>query len=325
MCVPRVPQYEINGKPHSTLVLGTSQLGMKYGWANTTGCPSEEEAILILKKAIELGVTHVDTARAYGESEQRIGLVMEKGYHNVLNIITKLDPLESLPLDAAEDWVRAAVDASVFHSCRDLRKPHLDVLLLHRASHLDNYRRSIWKRLCELKEQGVIGELGVSVQSLDEAKRALVNPDVRYIQIPFNILDRRWLEFDFQNLLKTRPDVIVHARSLLLQGVLTIEDPSEWPQVPRVEPLKIILKLRLLAKRFRRRDVIDLALAYARGQKWLHGFVVGVETVEQLIDIAKLMSTAPLTSEECKVVEDNIPGGPEMLVNPALWPPKRNV
>jgi|YNPMSStandDraft_2_1061718.scaffolds.fasta_scaffold11199_2 spore coat polysaccharide biosynthesis protein SpsF len=319
----RVPIREVMGAPHSVLVLGTAQLGLEYGWANTTRCPSEDEAALIVKKAIDHGVTHVDTARAYGESERRIGFVLESGYRNALTVVTKLDPLESLPPEASEHCVRTAVDASVFRSCRELRVPRLGVLLIHRAAHLDSHGGVIWKRLCELRNQGVIGALGVSVQSVDEAMRALVNPDVQYIQLPFNILDRRWLDPTFQEALRVRSDVVVHARSPLLQGLLAIDDPTMWPKVPGVDPRLILSKLRALAERLGRRDTVDLSLAYVRGQEWIHGVVLGVEKLEQLTDAAKLMCTPPLTLAECHLVEREIEGGPEALVNPALWGSKQ--
>jgi len=319
----RIPIREVMGAPHSVLVLGTAQLGLEYGWSNTTGCPSEDEAALIVKKAIEHGVTHVDTARAYGESERRIGLVLESGYRSALTVVTKLDPLESLPPEASEHCVRTAVDASVFRSCRELRTPRLDVLLIHRANHLDSHGGVIWRRLCELRDQNIIGALGVSVQSVDEAMRALANPYVQYVQLPFNILDRRWLDPTFQEVLRVRSDVIVHARSPLLQGLLAINDPTMWPQVPCVDPRLILSKLRALAERLGRRDIVDLAFAYVRGQKWIHGVVLGVEKIEQLTDAAKLMCAPPLTPAECDLVEREIEGGPEALVNPALWRSKQ--
>jgi len=317
----RVPMREVNGIPHSALVLGTAQLGMKYGWTNTTGCPSEGEAVRIIEKAINYGVTHLDTARAYGDSERRIGLVLERGYRSKITVVTKLDPLESLLPDAPEWCVRNAVDASIFRSCRELRTPCIDVLLAHRISHLDSHNGAIWKRLCKLRDRGIIGALGVSVQSVSEAKRALASPDVKYLQLPFNILDRRWLDPAFQKSLQARSDVIVHARSPLLQGLLAVDDPTMWPQVSGVDPRWLLSRIRTLVDHLGRRDVVDLALAYVRGQKWIHGIVLGVEQLEQLTDAVKLMSTtAALTPAECKIVEQEIEEGPEKLVNPVLWP-----
>jgi len=315
----RVPGRQYNEIYHSILILGTAQLGMRYGRTNVSGCPSEDNAMKILMKAVELGVSHIDTARGYGNSERRIGQFLKRGYHQTLRVITKLDPLEYLPNEASKYCVRNAVDASVFRSCRELNTSYLDVLLLHRAKHLDAFRRCIWERLLELRDDGVIGELGISVQNVEEAVRALNDPGVRYIQLPFNVLDRRWLDSTFQSSLKGRPDVIVHARSSLLQGILAIEDSAVWPKIPGLDPDSIISKLHRVANHLGRRDLIDLSLAYVRGQEWIHSVVVGVERVEQLEDVAELSLRPALTLEERTYVEQEIEGGPEELVNPALW------
>ncbi|WP_373289934.1 aldo/keto reductase, partial [Saccharopolyspora thermophila] len=51
---------------------------MAYGIANTTGDLGQPAVDALLRRAAELGVTHVDTARAYGESEARIGAAPDK-------------------------------------------------------------------------------------------------------------------------------------------------------------------------------------------------------------------------------------------------------
>jgi len=315
----RVPGWQYNEIYHSVLILGTAQLGMQYGRANVSGYPSEDNAEKILMKAVELGVSHVDTARGYGTSERRIGQFLKRGYHQTLRVITKLDPLEHLPNNASRQYVRSAVDASVFRSCRELNTGYLDVLLLHRTQHLDSFKGYIWERLLELRADGVIGALGVSVQNVKEGIKALKIHDVRYIQLPFNILDRRWFDLAFQSFLKDRSDIVVHARSLFLQGILVTKDSKVWPQIPGLDPDAIISKLHNVADHLGRRDTKDLSLAYARGQRWIHSIVVGVEKTEQLEDLAELMLKPPLTSEECAYVEQEIKGGPDELVNPALW------
>ena len=60
-------------KTSAELVLGTAQLGLAYGAANRTGQPSEDEANLIVRAAVNAGIRWIDTAAAYGSSEQRIG------------------------------------------------------------------------------------------------------------------------------------------------------------------------------------------------------------------------------------------------------------
>mgnify|MGYP001580093586 CR=1 FL=1 len=74
---------------NSKLILGTVQFGLKYGINNTTGKPSNDEVLSLLKVAYNSGIRVLDTAEAYGNAHQLIG-----NYHNIrdnskLKIITK--------------------------------------------------------------------------------------------------------------------------------------------------------------------------------------------------------------------------------------------
>ena len=60
-----------------TLGLGTVQLGLPYG-GKLKAAPSEEEVFEILQLALDSGIRFLDTARAYGESESRIGRFLEQ-------------------------------------------------------------------------------------------------------------------------------------------------------------------------------------------------------------------------------------------------------
>jgi aryl-alcohol dehydrogenase-like predicted oxidoreductase len=54
--------------------LGTAQLGLpKYGRTNATGCPPEADAVALIRAAVDGGVKFIDSARAYGLSEGRVG------------------------------------------------------------------------------------------------------------------------------------------------------------------------------------------------------------------------------------------------------------
>ena len=64
----------------------------------------------------------------------------------------------------------------------------------------------------------------------------------------------------------------------------------------------------------------DLCLAYARGQDWIDGVVVGMETEAQLDANLRLFVRPPLTAQECEAMAQRLPRVPEQLLNPALWP-----
>lgn len=57
----------------SRLMLGTAQLGMAYGVANTAGRPDFRQAVRLIAAAADGGVNCFDTAAAYGDSEVILG------------------------------------------------------------------------------------------------------------------------------------------------------------------------------------------------------------------------------------------------------------
>ena len=306
------------GRP-AELVMGSAQLGLVYGAANRAGKPTREAALKLVRRAADAGVGAFDTARAYGDAEERLG---EALHGRKVTTITKLAPLSELPADASVAEVHAAVDASIEHSRGALGRDRLDCLLLHRASHMTAYRGAVWERLKEHVTKGAIRALGVSVQSPAEAHRSLVDPIVAHIQLPYNLLDWRWRSESVVAVLRSRPDVTVHARSVLLQGVLAANDPRIWPAVPGVDPPRVIEWLERTARAFGRESVADLAFAFARGQDWIDGIVVGQETEDQLEANLRLAARPPLSRDDCRKIEESAPHVPERLLDPAQWKPQ---
>jgi aryl-alcohol dehydrogenase-like predicted oxidoreductase len=302
------------------LVMGSAQLGLDYGAANRNGKPARETALRLVNRAVDGGIATFDTARAYGDAEERLGEALAG--RRAIRTITKLAPLTELAPDALRETVFAAVDASLEASRAALRCGSLDCLLLHRASHISAYDGAVWDRLREHLASGFVGALGVSVQSPAEAHRALAEPCVTHIQLPFNLLDWRWRDAGVIAALQSRSDVTVHARSVFLQGVLTTGDLGVWRRLPGADGPRIVGWLEETANTFCRDSVADLALAYARGQDWIDGVVVGQETERQLDDNLRLCARFPLSSQDCALIESTAPRMPEKLLDPAKWLPQ---
>ena len=89
------------------LGIGTAQFGIDYGISNPKGKVLPEEVVQILNEARKLGITLLDTAYAYGDSETVLGLSLSAGH--VLNIVTKLPPLNKEHITAE--------DATYMESC----------------------------------------------------------------------------------------------------------------------------------------------------------------------------------------------------------------
>ena len=302
------------------LVLGSVQLGVPYGAANRTGKPTRASALRLVNRAVDAGITKFDTARAYGDSEERLGEALRT--RKAVRTITKLSPLGELAPDASRRKVRAAVDASIEESLYALRREQIDCLLLHRAAHMTAFGGAVWERLIERLEDGTVLALGVSVQSPEEASAALGCGDVSHLQLPFNLLDWRWTDAGIIDRIRARPQVTIHARSVFLQGLLAADDASIWPRIEGVDISSLIAAIAEIARDFGRQSAADLCVAYARGQDWIDGVVVGMETEDQLDDNLRLFLRSPLAPEDCAEVARRLPRVPAQLLNPAQWPQK---
>jgi aryl-alcohol dehydrogenase-like predicted oxidoreductase len=302
MPAPRTPR----------LALGTVQLGLPYGAANRTGLPSAEDAIALIRAAVDAGIGVLDTARAYGEAEQRIGAAL--GERDDIVVATKLDPLAGVASTAAPGEAVAAAHASLEASRAALRRDQLPVVLLHRAAHRLQWNGAVRQLLRDARAAGTIGRIGVSVQSPSELMAALDDVDVTHVQLPFNILDHRWRDGAVR--LRARPDVTVHARSVFLQGLLAA--PARWPRVAGVDPDATRRLLAETARQLGRADIADLALAFVRAQDWIDALVIGMETRAQLDSNLAAFTRAPLAPEGCAMIE-RLPPVPEKLLDPAQW------
>lgn len=313
----RVPLGWHGDQVYGAFMLGTAQLGLDYGVTNRAGRPTDAEALEILTVALRAGIAHIDTARAYGDAETRIGDLLSSLPGPRPQVVTKLPRLDSLPDDATVREVRAVIDANVYGSCRDLRCRQLGVLMFHDSADMYRWNGAAVARLSEHQSDGVIRALGVSVYSPDEAISCIADTRVTQLQIPFNLIDSRWVSGGFVRALQRRPDVRVHVRSIFLQGLL-VNGPEFWPSWfdGRHEAVE---RIKFLVTALKRKSAVDLCLAYVRSFPWITTLVLGVETSAQLQDLVALSSEPTLAEDEVRHIQAELVGFPERLLIPSQW------
>ena len=306
--------------PAKKLVLGTAQLGLGYGIANQSGKPDQTTAEKLIKTTIANGAAFLDTARAYGDSEEVIGNALKSGWEGRVQIITKLSPLTECPPEANLVTVNAFVDASIFRSCAALRTQKLDVLMLHRASHLWDWSGAVWARLLDHRAEGRLKALGASVQSPIELERALLEPGVEFIQMPFNVIDSRWdaLIPMIRATKKQRP-LVIHVRSVFLQGLLLSAASERWHKANVANPE--LLKEWLAAKchELGMASLADFCLRFVKSIDWVDGVVVGMETCEQLSENIRILCRPDLSDQQINNILANRPTLEEQILDPARW------
>ncbi|GAA0556744.1 aldo/keto reductase [Halomonas salifodinae] len=306
--------------PVSDMVIGAAQLGMDYGIANSQGAPAEKLAASLLKTAIANGVAYIDTARAYGNSEAVIGSSLSGGWNGRARIITKLSPLTQCSSEASKEELQAQVDASIYQSCMSLGSSSLDILMLHRASHLTMWGGVVWQHLEKHQKEGLIGELGVSVQVPEELKEVLHNPSVKYLQLPLNFLDSRWENTILEIVqVKEKRPLTVHIRSSLLQGLLISRERAHWLRAGVSHPEEIWRWLDTVLARSGCQDMADLCIRYARSLPWVDGVVVGMESMEQLQSNLESFDKALLDKKIIAEIDSSRPDIDRKTLDPAQW------
>ncbi len=306
-------------KKNPSLILGTAQLGISYGITNKVGKPSENQAAEILLQGIGLGVSTLDCASAYGDAEKIIGKTLSGNCINGVSVITKLDPLTWIESHCIDDLsVVKAVRDSVERSAILLKTDKIHTLLLHRYEHYKLRNGLIWHELMRIQSEGLVERIGISLYSPDQAAVVLRDPSFQHIQLPLNILDWRWRNPKIIKAMIGRPDLVIHVRSIYLQGLLLQESDLNM-KIGGVELSPYLICLDRLVKLLGRKDRVDLCFAYVNSINWVDGIVIGIEDISQLKLAMKHSKEKPLSEYEKKIVDETLPLAPLELLNPMLW------
>jgi aryl-alcohol dehydrogenase-like predicted oxidoreductase len=197
----------------SEISLGTWQVGGR--WGDDFSHPNADK---ILNFAIDHGVNFIDTADVYGdgESEKAVGRVVRSRSEKVY-VATKCGRKLSPHINSAytPEVLRKFVD----NSLRNMGLERLDLIQLHCPPHEVYYRPEIFGLFEQLKQEGKIANLGVSVEKVEEALKAIEYPNVTTVQIIFNMFRQRPSELFFKEAQKKDVGIIV--RVPLASGLLT--------------------------------------------------------------------------------------------------------
>ncbi len=299
----------------SKLVLGTAQLGSSYGIGNTTGQPSRDEAFKILDRAYDGGINTLDTATAYGNSEEVIGVWLSSRDRADVAIITKLKP--NL-LDEYPESPIMVIEKELHGSLSRLQLDAVDGYLLHGAK--DMYKEGVMEGLRNIKAKGLVRNIGVSIYDEEDALHAL-DLGIDYIQIPYNALDQRLEQTDFFSRAK-KAGLTVFARSPLLQGLLLMT-PESIPA--HLEHAKgHVARFQAIAQRYGL-SPYEASLIFVHQQPHIEHIVFGVETLPQLEDIFRVAKMAEEGSPEdfLQEISQAFKNVDRAVVNPSLWNKKK--
>ena len=199
------------------LGLGTVQFGQAYGVSNARGRVPPREVTAILDRAAAAGISVLDTAAAYGESETVLGGLC--AHTQPFRMVTKTLPL-SHGLARVVERARQSTDL--------LQRRPLDALLVHAAGDLRGPEGpALWKALQGLRDEGQVREIGISAYIYDDPLKLAQDFAPTVMQIPLSIFDQTLLRNGTLARLKDL-GVEIHVRSVFLQGLMFLS-PDKLP------------------------------------------------------------------------------------------------
>ena len=272
---------------------------MNYGIANQSGKVTKDSIADILDLAWNSGIKTLDTAKTYGDSETVIGITLTNQNQKDWNVITKVGdtqtPLSYQLKDSAEKLTIAP-----------------DTILAHSAElFLDEKFK---EEMIFAKEENLVNNIGVSLYSEDEIIKVMVSdflPDI--IQIPINILDTRLYRRGKLSMLKEK-GIIIHARSVFLQGLFFLDKSSLMKQFPQVIPA--LEKLKIIASNVGL-TIAELSLLWLISLEEVEKVIIGIDSIEQL----RAHLRAIQKNIDPKIFDQalSIRFENESILNPSLW------
>ena len=280
------------------LALGTVQFGINYGISNDLGILDDSELRRVFDIAFLNGITILDTAPAYGNAEERIGLLSE----NRFNVVTKF-------LNVAN---REALKETLDQSLKRINSEQLYAYMAHNADELI-LKPDLWDFLSAERENRRIKKIGYSLYTTDQLEKLLLlemKPDI--VQFPYNLVDRNFEEY--------LPELKgygteIHVRSVFLQGLFFM-DPDSLPE--KLKPMKstLVEMNRLCVEN--NLSVSQLVLSYVNHHPLIDKIVVGVASAKQLLVNICDIATERLSNDlQDQIKMITVADG--ALLNPVNW------
>ena len=282
------------------LGLGTAQFGLEYGVTNDAATFSIRKTEAVLRAALNQGISSLDTAKAYGETEAMLGRVGVSDFE----VVTKIAFSNRITFPV-KSWVRSEIEDSL----SKMRLEKLYGVLVHTSDAIKGpHRAEIIEGLDDAKREGLVENVGLSIYSPSELK--LTWDGSTLVQVPLNVFDQRFLK-PIARFTEGEKVLKFHVRSLFLQGLLL---NAARARPPYFDPWN-----RNFGMFFDWADSLCLSpleacLAVVKGISDVESVVVGIADITELAQIVRAFeSVEPLQFPKF------LSSTNEALVDPRHW------
>ncbi len=253
------------------IVIGTANFNQNYGLINSK-IKNYYEVKKILNYCRKKNIKYLDTSFSYNLSKKFINSLNFKN----LNIITKI----KLPKKNKKKFIED-LEKKLMRELKFYKANKFYALLLHNSKDLKSkYGNELLKKILHLKKIGLVNKLGVSIYETNELNLIFRKFTPNIIQLPINIIDRRFLEKKI--ILKLRKMKIqIQARSIFLQGILT-KNPETLKSLKKNKGLYEIISSLYNWCIKKNLNLKEACLLFIKEQKSINFLTIGVESLEEL-------------------------------------------
>lgn len=290
----KIKKKEINDikKKYSKIVIGSAQIDGKYGIANKS-LMKKEEINKLFNEAFEVGINKIDTAVTY---------------QNIHSTLLKIPIISKFEIISKEKIIEKKIykfESSFLKVLQSFRGIKLKYFLIHSSNKFIKNKDKIFEMTKKNKQ--LSNKIGISLYEPSEIKKENLNY-FKNVQIPFNIIDRRWKDY----LNKKN----VYIRSIYLQGIFFCEE-KKIPRNIKKDVLNLKRKLIYLVKKLNRVNLQDLLVNYVRYYKF-EGNIFGLDNIQQLRELLYYFNRPILNSKEIKLINNKLTSS-EKIIDPRKW------
>ena len=296
----------------SRIGLGTVEIGLAYG-IGVGEVPSDAEAERILKTAIDLGITYIDTARGYGVAEERIGTFGISKLDDVL-VGTKCAQFLEQGEDPRGTELERRIRADIEESLQLLRVDSLPLVQLHGGSKEQIERGELIEIMQTLKDEGKVQHVGIATRGEAAPLAAIESGFFETIQTAHSILDQRMVATVLPQAKESEVGII--NRSVLLKGALT---PAAKQLPNELAPLKENSKQAAAMAAELGIDLPELALRFVLSNDAVSTALIGTVTPAHLESAVAALEAGPLPDDVIAELK-KLAIADEQQIDPANWP-----
>lgn len=289
-----IKQNQIDQKKekYSKIIIGSAQFDGKYGVANKSTF-NREKIKKLINEAFALGINKVDTATTY---------------KNVHSLLLKIPIISKFEITSKSKIIQKKIDefeSSFLKVNKLFRNKNLKYFLIHNSNEFIKNKDKIFEIIKKNKQ--LLDKIGISLYEPNEIEKE--NLDYfKNIQIPFNILDRRW-----KNYLNRKN---VYIRSIYLQGIFFCKR-KDIPQNIKSDVINLKKKLLYLVKKLERINLQDLFVNYVRFYKF-EGNIFGFDNIHQLRELIFYYNRPILNLKEIKFINKELKLS-KKIIDPRKW------